>query len=94
MRNGYIYIIANQRPTLYTRVTNDLVRRVYEHKNHLVEGFSSKYNLDKLIYYEACKTIEEAIIREKQIKDMDRKDKLEMIKLLNPMLQDLYQTLL
>lgn len=86
--------MTNNRPTPYTGVTNDLVRRVYEHKNHLMGGFSSKYNLNKLVYYEICGTIEEAIMREKQIKDMDRKDKLEMIRRFNPTLQDLYPTLI
>lgn len=71
-----------------------MIRRVYEHKNHLATGFSSRYNLDILVYYEVCETIEEAIIREKQIKDMDRKDKLEMIKRFNPTFQDLYSTLI
>lgn len=93
-RQGYVYIMANQRPTLYTGVTNDLIRRVYEHKNNLVEGFTSRYNLHKLIYYEICDTIEQAIIREKQIKDMNRKDKLEMIRKFNSQFRDLYNKIL
>lgn len=93
-KGGYIYIMANVRPTLYTGVTSDLVRRTYEHKNNLVKGFTSKYQLHKLVYYEYFDTIEEAIIREKQIKDLDRKDKLNMIIGFNPNLKDLYSLIL
>ena len=81
--------MANIRQTLYTGVTNDLVRRVYEHKNNLVKGFTSKYNLHMLVYYEAFETIEQAIIREKQIKNMNRKDKLAIIYKFNPEFKDL-----
>ncbi len=94
MKNGYVYVMANNRPTLYTRLTNNLIRRVYEHKNNLVKGFTSKYNLHKLIYYEVCDTIEQAIIREKQIKDMDRNEKLKMITKFNPDLKDLHKQIL
>ena len=81
--------MANIRQTLYTGVTNDLIRRVYEHKNNLVKGFTAKYNLHMLIYYESFDTIEQAIIREKQIKDMNRKEKLAMIYKFNPEFKDL-----
>ncbi len=68
-RQYYIYIITNKtNRVLYTGVTNDLKRRVYEHKNKLVEGFTKKYNVRKLVYYEICDDIEGAIAREKQIK--------------------------
>jgi len=94
MKQGYVYIMANSRPTLYTGVTSNLVQRVYQHKNNLVQGFTAKYNLHTFVYFETYDTIQQAIIREKQIKDMNRKNKLEMIKQLNPKFKDLYGTIL
>ncbi len=76
---------------LYTGVTNDLIRRVYEHKNKLVEGFTAKYNLTKLVYYEICKDVKEAINREKQIKGWKREKKEKLIKGFNPDWKDLYE---
>lgn len=90
MKAGYVYIMANNRPTLYTGVTNNLVKRVCEHKNNLNEGFTSKYKLHKLVYYEALPSIELAIVREKQIKDMNRVDKMELVTKSNPNFEDLY----
>jgi len=81
--------MANIRQTLYTGVTSNLIRRVYQHKNNLVEGFTQKHNLHMLVYYEVFDAIEQAIIREKQIKDMNRKDKLAMIYKFNPEFKDL-----
>jgi len=87
---GYVYIMANPRPTLYVGVTSNLVKRVWEHKNNVVQGFTAKYNLHTLVYYEVIDTIEMAIVREKQIKDMNRIDKLRMITIFNPNFEDLY----
>lgn len=91
---GYVYIMANNRPTLYTGVTSNLVQRVYQHKNNLVDGFTKKYSLHKLVYYEVLDDINLAIIREKQIKDMDRVEKLEMIYKFNSNFEDLYERIL
>jgi len=90
--NYYVYIMTNKYNTvLYTGVTNDLVRRVYEHKNKLVEGFTAKYNLTKLVYYEIYNDVKEAINREKQIKGWKREKKEDLIKEFNPMWKDLYE---
>ena len=76
--------------TLYTGVTNDLKRRVYEHKNKLVEGFTRKYNINKLVYYEIYEDIHEAIAREKQIKGGSRAKKISLIEEMNHDWKDLY----
>jgi putative endonuclease len=86
----YVYIMGNRRPTLYIGITNDLVRRVYEHKQGFVEGFTKKYGLHNLLYFEQFDSIEDAIIREKQLKHWNREWKLELIKQTNPTLKDLY----
>jgi len=86
----YVYIMANARPTLYTGVTNNIIRRVYDHKHKLIEGFTKKYHLHKLVYYEVIDGELQGIVREKQIKDMNRSLKLKMIKHMNPSLKDLY----
>ena len=86
-----VYIMGNDRPTLYTGVTNNLYRRIFEHKNKDVEGFTKRYNLNKLLYYETFDTVWQSIIREKQIKNMKRNDKLFMIRRFNPDLNDLYE---
>ncbi len=81
----YVYIITNKTNTvLYIGVTNNLERRMYEHRNMLVEGFSSKYKLSKLIYYEETKDVNEAILREKQLKGWSRAKKNNLIASLNP----------
>ncbi|HEV2613337.1 MAG TPA: GIY-YIG nuclease family protein [Gammaproteobacteria bacterium] len=76
---------------LYTGVTNDIIRRVYEHKNKLQKGFTSKYYVNKLMYYEMYSDVSGAIAREKQIKGWTRKKKDNLIKTLNPLLRDLYE---
>ena len=68
MKQYYVYIITNRSGTLYTGVTNNLMRRVFEHKHHLIEGFTKKYNITRLIYYEVTDDVRLAIRREKQIK--------------------------
>ena len=83
MKNYYDYIMTNNSKTLYIGVTNDLIRRVYEHKNKLIDGFTKKYNITKLVYYEVFNTIDEAIRREKQLKNWHRKWKINLIESMN-----------
>ena len=92
----YVYILANKTgATIYTGVTNDLVRRVYEHKNNLdPKSFTAKYEVHKLVYYEVATTAEVAIAREKQIKGWNRKRKEKLITSRNPNWVDLYETIL
>ncbi|MGD9650516.1 MAG: GIY-YIG nuclease family protein [Dongiaceae bacterium] len=92
--SAYIYIITNQKNgTLYIGMTNDLVRRTYEHQEGLVKGFSKKYGLNKLVYFEAIDSIDAAIKREKQLKKWERAWKIKLIESVNPHWQDLYQTI-
>ncbi len=85
-----VYILTNWSNTvLYTGVTNNLERRIYEHKNKLVEGFTEKYNVDKLVYFDCISDIKSAIGREKQIKGWTRQKKNELIKNINPQWKDL-----
>lgn len=91
----YIYILANQINTvLYIGVTSNLVKRVWEHRNEVIKGFSAKYKTHKLVYYEACNNIEEAIKREKQLKNWHRKWKDNLIKEKNPEFLDLYSSII
>ncbi len=83
----------NTHRVLYTGVTNDLKRRVYEHKNKLADGFTKRYNTDRLIYYEVCQSIESAITREKQIKGGSRRDKVQLVNSMNREWRDLYEGL-
>ena len=95
MKQYYVYILTNFTNTvLYTGITNNLVRRLYEHKNNLVEGFTQKYNVHKLIYYEIFQDPENAIKKEKSIKNLVRIKKIELIKTMNPGFSDLYSSLL
>jgi len=94
MKTMYVYVMANGKPTLYIGVTNNLVRRVYEHKNELISGFTKKYHLHKLVYFEIVEGEMETIIREKQIKDLNRIDKINLIKTKNPTFGDLYNEII
>ena len=85
----YVYIMTNRSGTLYIGVTNDLVRRVYEHRMKLIDGFTKQYHLTQLVYYEAGSDIVEAIAREKQLKGWSRAKKLALIKTMNPQWNDL-----
>lgn len=93
-RQGYVYIMTNKGNTaFYTGVTSDLIKRIYEHKQKFVEGFTKKYNITKLVYHESYNDIETAIAREKQIKGGSRKKKLDLINAVNPDFKDLYDEL-
>jgi putative endonuclease len=88
----YVYLLASDRNgTLYVGVTNDLVRRVYEHKNKLVRGFTSRYGIDRLVWFEVYDDPENAITREKEIKKWRRAWKLRLIEESNPQWLDLYE---
>ncbi|MHB8104145.1 MAG: GIY-YIG nuclease family protein [Dehalococcoidales bacterium] len=90
----YVYIVTNKwNKVLYTGVTNDLQRRVLEHRNKTTEGFTKRYNVNKLVYYEVAESIESAILREKQIKGGSRKDKIELVNSTNAEWHDLYEEL-
>ncbi len=92
---SFIYIMTNKKDgTLYVGVTSDLVKRVYEHKNSLCDGFTKKYNLKSLVYYEIYDDITEAIKREKQLKKYRREWKVEMIEKMNIEWEDLYESVL
>ena len=90
----YVYIMTNKNNSvLYTGITNDLMRRVYEHREKLVEGFTTKYNVGKLVYFEIFRDVESAILREKQIKGGSRAKKLDLINDFNKDWRDLYDAL-
>ena len=90
----YVYIMTNKINTvLYTGVTSDLMKRIWEHKEKTIKGFTKKYNIDKLVYWEICNDPENAILREKQIKAGSRTKKIELIKGINPEWKDLYDKL-
>ena len=94
-KKGFVYILFSEKNgTLYTGVTSNLVKRVYEHKQKLVDGFTKKYNVDKLGYFEIYESIEQAIEREKQIKAGSRKKKIDLIEKENPGWKDLYSSII
>ena len=91
----YVYILSNKHNTVfYTGMCNDLIRRVYEHKNKFVDGFTNRYNITQLLYYECADNPESAILREKQIKDYNRNKKLRLIQGMNFQMKDLYPELI
>ncbi len=93
-KHYYVYILTNKGNTvLYTGVTNDLQRRVYEHRKKLIEGFTKKYRIYKLVYFEETESIGAAIQRERQIKGGSRQKKLNLIEATNPQWRDLYEDL-
>jgi len=89
MKLFFVYIMTNRSRTLYVGVTNNLERRVFEHKNHLVKGFTSRYGIDMLVYYEITQNAKVAITREKQIKGWLRSKKIALIESMNPEWDDL-----
>ena len=92
--NYYVYIMTNKRNTvLYTGVSNNLKKRVYEHKEKLTEGFTKKYNITKLVHYEVFEDIEIAILREKQIKAGSRQKKIDLVNSQNKEWADLYEAI-
>jgi putative endonuclease len=94
MEQYYVYLLASKKNgTLYIGVTNNLVRRVWEHKNNFIEGFTQKYNVHKLVYYEIASDINSAITREKQMKKWRRQWKVELIEEGNSEWKDLYDSL-
>ncbi len=89
-----VYILSNKKDgTLYIGVTSNLKKRIWHHKNNTVKGFTQKYNLHNLIYYEVCPSMESAILREKQLKKGSRRKKIELIEKENPHWIDLYDIL-
>ena len=91
---GFVYIMTNAYNTvLYTGVTSDLKQRVWKHKEQLQDGFTKRYNVTKLVYYEVCDDITGAITREKQIKAGSRQKKIDLVQALNPDWRDLYADL-
>ncbi|MCP8900296.1 GIY-YIG nuclease family protein [Gilvimarinus xylanilyticus] len=94
MKHPAVYILTNKRNgTLYIGVTSNLTQRIWQHKNHQVEGFSHKYNLTMLVYFETAPTMESAIQREKRLKKWNRAWKLNLIEHQNPAWEDLYPTI-
>lgn len=89
MKQYYVYILTNKSKTSYIGVTNNLERRMYEHKHKLIDGFTKKYNLTKLVYYEIAEDVRSAITREKQIKGWLRSKKIRLIESMNPQWKDL-----
>lgn len=93
-KNYFVYFLTNwNNKVMYIGVTNDLTRRLYEHKNKLVDGFTSKYNLCKLVYFEQTNDVNAAIAREKEIKKWRREKKNKLVEMINPAWKDLSENL-
>ncbi len=94
-KDYYVYFMANNtNVALYIGITSDLIRRVFEHKNKLVKGFTAKYDIDKLVYYEVFDDPENAILREKRLKGSSRARKNKLVNAMNPRWDDLYEQIL
>jgi putative endonuclease len=95
MKAPAIYILASQHNgTLYIGVTSNLIQRIWQHKKHLVDGFTKKYNVTMLVYFEQTQTMDAAITREKELKKLTRKAKIELIQHKNPSWVDLYSQII
>jgi putative endonuclease len=95
LNSYYVYILASKRNgTLYAGFTNDLIRRVYEHKNNLIKGFTNKYDVHRIVYYEQCESVESAIQREKRLKVWHRNWKIRLIEENNPEWKDLFNEII
>ena len=95
MKQYYVYLMTNKNNNvIYTGVTNNLSKRIFEHKNKKIKGFTAKYNVDKLVYYEITENIESAILRKKQIKAGSRKKKTDLIQKNNPKYLDLFNKII
>ena len=91
----YVYILTNKTDkVMYIGVTNDIVRRVYEHRNHMIDGFTAKYNVTKLVYVESALDVRDAIQREKQLKGWTRAKKNALVETVNPKWEDMWETIL
>ncbi|OGY08880.1 MAG: hypothetical protein A2782_02130 [Candidatus Blackburnbacteria bacterium RIFCSPHIGHO2_01_FULL_43_15b] len=88
-KSYYVYILRNKSGNFYIGITDNLTRRVWEHKGKFVKGFTEKYNIDKLIYYEIYSDPENAILREKQLKNWNRKKKINLIIKMNPKFEEI-----
>ena len=95
MKSYYVYILASKRNgTLYVGVTNDLVRRAYDHKSNVIQGFTEKYGVHNLVYYESYTDVRDALTREKRLKKWKRQWKINLIETKNPDWRDLYEQII
>jgi len=95
MKSYYVYILASKRNgTLYVGVTNDLVRRAYDHKSNVIQGFTEKYGVHNLVYYESYTDVRDALTREKRLKKWKRQWKIDLIESVNPDWRDLYSLII